>query len=188
MKKLLTALILGLVSFTLLSGQESASKANRDAGTASKESYGNETYKINFKLPEGNWSLVKDELALIKTNGKVAEYWNVEKNIRVIVAIEENSSRVIDIADKNIADLLYAFNKIRRIKDGEWFRKGPHYVYFQGLETENMIGEKFKVENYMIMQKDNRNVKVSLFVISPLLSAYENRFILTELYKNFEMK
>lgn len=186
MKKLV--IILSFLLFTLAFSQENSPKANKDMGTATKESYTNDTYKINFKVPEGNWMLVKEDIALLKTNGKVAEYWNIEKNIRIILSIEENSSRMIEISDRNIADLLYAFNKIRKIKDGEWFRKGPHYVYFQGLETENMVGEKFKVDNYIVMQKEDRNVKVSFFVISPLLTFYENRFIVAEAYKNFEMK
>jgi hypothetical protein len=56
------------------------------------------------------------------------------------------------------------------------------------MEAQNMVGERYKVQNYIIMKKENRNMKISFFIISPLNTYYENRFYIQEIYKNLEIK
>lgn len=177
-------LLLGLSAFA----QEKRVGANRDAGTATKKGYTNNTYKVDLKLPGSGWMLAKDKVGLIQANGEVAEYWHIKKNIRVVISIEENQSRVINIAERNIADLTYAYRKLKVIDDRNWFRKGPHYVYAQTLEAQNMVGARFKVQNYVIMKKQNRNIKISITIITPLNSYHDERFFVSSIYKNLEVK
>jgi hypothetical protein len=189
MKRIFSIAALVLLISSLGFAQENQTEGkNRDKGTVTKQGYSNDTYGVNLKLPEGNWMVVEGKNALVDMNGKVAEHWNVKKDIRVVTAIEELDTRVIFIAERNVAALTYAFRSLKVVDDKNWFRKGPHYVYYQVMEAQNMVGERYKVQNYIIMKKENRNMKISFFIISPLNTYYENRFYIQEIYKNLEIK
>lgn len=188
MKKLslLLVILLSISSFA----QEKDTKEkepNKDKGNATKESYTNSTYNIDFKLPEGSWMVTDKNTELIKTNGKVAEYWDATKNIRIVIAIEDSPERIITIADRKEGDLLYVFRSLKVITDREWRRKGNNYVYFRNFQGEDMSGGRYTINTYFIFSPDNRDVKVSLLVIAPLDKAYKEKDLLGKIYSNFNM-
>lgn len=192
MKKFISLFLIIVFFAVSLSAQDSkkATGANKDAGTVTADGYTNETYQVKFKLPEGTtWKIVKEEQALLKINGKVAEFWSsLDKNIRVIISIEDTGNKVIDIAQRNQSELINVYNKIKVIDDKNWFTKGPNKVYLQTLETESMVGEKYKVVNYVVMRKENPYNKINLFVIYPLAIYFENRVMIEQIYRNLEVK
>jgi len=188
MKKFLTVLMMIFFAAVTVSAQDKQSA--KDAGTVSNDGYTNDTYKISFKLPEGTtWKTINENQALMKINGKVAEYWSsLDKNVRVIIVIEQTSSKVVDVAEKNQSELVNIYNKTKLLEDRIWFSKGPNKVYFQALEAETMVGEKYKVVNYIIMRKENNYQKISLFVIYPVANYFDNKTMIEQIYRNFEVK
>ncbi|HOJ50227.1 MAG TPA: hypothetical protein PKW55_05390 [Spirochaetota bacterium] len=189
MKKIifLAVLVFAVISFAQ-EEKKDVKEPYKDKGNATKEGYTNSTYNIDFKLPEAKWMLTDKNTAMINTNGKVAEYWETSKNIRVVIAIEDSPERIITIADRKEGDLLYIFKSLRIVTDREWMRKGNNYVYFRAFQGEDMSGGRYSVRTYFIFSPDNRDVKISLIIMAPLDRAYKEKELLGAIYNNFNYK
>ncbi|PKL11853.1 MAG: hypothetical protein CVV50_05140, partial [Spirochaetae bacterium HGW-Spirochaetae-6] len=105
MNKIVMVLMLIISLFVVgLVGAQEEEKAekeksiiNKDAGSVTAEGYTDSTYGIDLKLPQddGKWTVIKnDKLARVQTNGKVAELWNVGKDVRVVISIQERGARL----------------------------------------------------------------------------------------------
>lgn len=181
------------VGLVMAQDEEKAEKSiiNKDAGTVTAEGYTNSTYGIDLKLPQddGKWTVIKNEkLARVQTNGKVAELWNVGKDVRVVMSIQERGARLQLLAEENVASLALSFRKLKVIVDKNYLRKGPHFVSYQELEAQDIAGGKYKVQNYIIMKKEDNKVKINFFIISPLNNYFQDRFYLANIYKSLEIK
>lgn len=188
MKKLLAVLCCLIFSAVSFAQDSKKNTVNKDAGNATTGSYTNSTYNINLNLPSADWRIVKNKMSLLSTNGKVVEYWSLKKDIRVVVTIEETTRRVIDIAQAKIADTVYAFRRLKVIKEKTFFPRGSYLVYYQEMQGEKATGARYKIKNYIMMPRKNRGVKISLFIIAPLNRAYRERFFIGKIWKNFVVR
>ncbi|HCL57373.1 MAG TPA: hypothetical protein DHW82_10255 [Spirochaetia bacterium] len=212
MRKIITIAVFSLFLLNIAYSQEKKSITNKDAGKATKTSYSNDTYKLNFSLPDGEWMVLDDSMSLIKVNGKVVEFWKVNKDIRIGVSIEESDTPLIEMvkkgsdeiasktAGRNVVSLRYTYNKVLLIEDLKYVKgtvtaqdknmqteRNPFY-YSQVLEATSMEGQKFRIENYLITTKNVGAVRINLFIIYPLNTYFDNRTISSDLLKSLVLE